>query len=184
MQQNPILTVIPQLGCFLFTVSLSRDIFPGGSNGKVSAGEPGSIPGLGRSSEEGNGTPLQYSCLENPMDRGVWQATVHGVAKSRTQLSYFAFTSHFKQRWSDQLFQLFIENPWKVLRSVQPGSDTIPATKQLWSWEHILRKPGAGGRQDGSHADLCPQREAQQVVEVKTEMSRQCPQVYYKKTWV
>ena len=53
----------------------NKDIlnFPGGSDGKASAynvGVPGSIPGLGRSSGEGNGTPLQYSCLENPMDRG------------------------------------------------------------------------------------------------------------------
>ena len=52
-------------------------------------GDLGSIPGLGRSSGEGNGNPLQYSCLENPMDRGVWWATVHGVAKSRTRLSDF-----------------------------------------------------------------------------------------------
>ena len=44
---------------------------------------------------EGNGTPLQYSCLENPMDRGAWYAVVHGVAKSRTQLSDFTFTFHF-----------------------------------------------------------------------------------------
>ena len=47
--------------------------------------DPGSIPGLGRSPGGGNGTPLQYSCLENPMDRGAWRATVHGVAQSRTQ---------------------------------------------------------------------------------------------------
>ena len=66
--------------------------FPGGSDGKASAynaGDPGSIPGSGRSPGEGNGTPLQYSCLENPMDGGAWQATVHGVAKSRTRLSDF-----------------------------------------------------------------------------------------------
>ena len=44
---------------------------------------------------EGNGTPLQYSCLENPMDGGAWRAAVHGVAKSRTRLSDFTFTSHF-----------------------------------------------------------------------------------------
>ena len=44
---------------------------------------------------EGNGTPLQYSCLENPMDRGAWWAVVHGVAKSRTRLSDFTFTFHF-----------------------------------------------------------------------------------------
>ena len=51
------------------------------------ARDVGSIPGSGRSPEEGNENPLQYSCLENPMDRGTWQATVHGVAKSRTRLS-------------------------------------------------------------------------------------------------
>ena len=57
------------------------------------AGDPGSIPGSGRSSGEGNGTPLQYSCLENPMDGGAWQATVRGVAKSRTQLSNLTTTT-------------------------------------------------------------------------------------------
>ena len=50
-------------------------------------GDLGSIPGLGRSPEERNGNSLQYSCLENPMDRGAWWATVQGVAKSQTQLS-------------------------------------------------------------------------------------------------
>ena len=66
--------------------------FPGGSDGKAStcnAGDLGSIPGLGRSPGEGNGNPLQHSCLENPMDGGAWQATIHGAAKSRTQLSDF-----------------------------------------------------------------------------------------------
>ena len=60
--------------------------FPGGSDSKESgcnAGDSGLIPGLGRSPVEGNGYPLQYSCLENSTDRGGWQATVHGVAKSR-----------------------------------------------------------------------------------------------------
>ena len=58
--------------------------FPGDSDGKesaCSAGDPGLVPGLGRSLGEGNGNPLQYSCLENPMDRGAWRATVHGVRK-------------------------------------------------------------------------------------------------------
>ena len=50
------------------------------------AGDVDSIPGSGRSSGEGNGNPLQYSCLENPMDRGTWWTIVHGVAKSQTQL--------------------------------------------------------------------------------------------------
>ena len=53
------------------------------------AGDLGSIPGLGRSPGEGNGNPLKYSCLENPMDRRAWQATVHGVAKSQTGLRNF-----------------------------------------------------------------------------------------------
>ena len=63
--------------------------FPGSSDVKESAcnaGDPGLIPGLGGSPGEENGCPLQYSCLENPMDRGAWRATVHGVAKSETQL--------------------------------------------------------------------------------------------------
>ena len=64
--------------------------FPAGSDGKESAPnarDMGSIPGLGRSPGEGNGNPLQYSFLENSMDRGAWWATVHGVTKSHTQLS-------------------------------------------------------------------------------------------------
>ena len=55
-------------------------------NPPANAGDVGSIPGLGRSPGEGNGNPLQYSCLEHPMDRGAWWATVHGVAKSQTRL--------------------------------------------------------------------------------------------------
>ena len=61
--------------------------FPGGSDSKASAynvGDPGSIPGLGRSPGERNGNPLQYSCLENSMDGGAWWAIVQRVAKSHT----------------------------------------------------------------------------------------------------
>ena len=64
---------------------VKRGHFPGGSDGKESAydaGDLGSIPGLGRSLGEGKKNPLQDSCLENPMDRGAWRATVHRVAKS------------------------------------------------------------------------------------------------------
>ena len=69
--------------------------FPFGSDSEEAAcsvGYPGLIPGSGRSPGEGNGTPLQYSCLENPMDGGAWRATVHRVTKSRTRLSNFTFT--------------------------------------------------------------------------------------------
>ena len=64
--------------------------FPSSSHGKESscnAGDLGSIPGSERSLGEGNGNPLQYSCLENPMNRGAWWAIVHGIAKSWTRLN-------------------------------------------------------------------------------------------------
>ena len=57
----------------------------------ANAGDTSSIPGSGRSTREGNGNPLQCSCLENPMDRGAWWATIHGVTKSWTQLSNFLY---------------------------------------------------------------------------------------------
>ena len=71
-------------------------------NSPANAGDLGSIPGLGRSSGEGRGNPLQYFCLENPMDRGAWQATVHRVTESRTRLSDQAraqYTSYFYCSW-------------------------------------------------------------------------------------
>ena len=67
----------------------------------ANAGDTGDadlIPGLGISPGEGNGTPLQYSCLENSMDRGAWWAVVYGVTKSRTQLSKFHFHFHLVLR--------------------------------------------------------------------------------------
>ena len=70
--------------------------FPGGSDGKESAcnvGDLGSIPGSGRFPGEGNGNPLQHSCLENSMGRGAFQVTVHGIAKSQTPVSDFTFIS-------------------------------------------------------------------------------------------
>ena len=75
-----------KLQSFQFKVEMG---FPGGSDGKESAcnaGDLGSIPGLGRSPRKENGYPLQYSCLESPMDRGAWRAAVHGVAKGQTPL--------------------------------------------------------------------------------------------------
>ena len=71
----------------LHSIGYGRKDFPGGSDSKVpayNAGDPGLIPGLGRSSGEGNGNPRQYSWLKNPMDGGMWQATVHEVTKSQT----------------------------------------------------------------------------------------------------
>ena len=62
-------------------------------NPPANAGEKGSIPGSGISSGEGNGNRLQYSCLENPMDRGVWWAVVHRIARSQTQLKSLSMHS-------------------------------------------------------------------------------------------
>ena len=75
--------------------------FPGGSDGKESAcnvEDLCSIPGLGSSPGEGHGNPLQYSCLENSMDRGAWRATVHGVPKSWTRLSDFHSLTDFQNK--------------------------------------------------------------------------------------
>ena len=98
--------------------------FPSGSDGKESicnAGDLGSIPGSGRSPGEGNGNPLQYSCLENLMDRGAWWATVHGVTKSRTWLSDFTFT--FFLLPSPPVIQASVF--WNFKRMLSNGS-TIP----------------------------------------------------------
>ena len=79
--------------------TMSLPSFPWWLRSKESAGnsgatgDVGSIPGSGRSPGGGHGTPLQYSCLENPMDRGAWRATVHRAAESQTQLS--SSSSHF-----------------------------------------------------------------------------------------
>ena len=92
--------------------------FPGGSDGKASActaGDPGLIPGSERSRGEGNGNPLQYPCLENPMDRGAWWATVHGVAESRTRLSDFTSFLHGCCQWDDPK-HILAPSVWFLLR--------------------------------------------------------------------
>ena len=85
--------------------------FPGSSDGKASAcnaGDLGSIPGSGRSPGEGNGNPVQYSCLENPMDQRAWWASVHGVAKSQTLLSDFTSLLHMDSIIVPNLFCFFV----------------------------------------------------------------------------
>ena len=87
------LTVIDALLLLIRMMISSINGVPGGSVSKESAcnvGDLGSIPESGRSPGGGNGNPLQHSCLENPMDGGAWQATVHEVAKSQTRLKRFS----------------------------------------------------------------------------------------------
>ena len=75
---------------------------------------------------EGNGTPLQYSCLENPMDGGAWQAPVHGVAKSRTQLSDFTFTFHFHALEKEMAAHSSVL-AWRIPGTVEP--DGLPSMR-------------------------------------------------------
>ena len=93
-------------------------------------GDAGSIPGLGRffSPGKGNGNPLQYSCLENPVDRGAWRATVHGAAKSRTWLKQFSTHRHiliylpillFLSYRGQQNFSLMVKSNCQSLTSPQ-----------------------------------------------------------------
>ena len=97
--------------------------FPSGSEVKASAsneGDPGLIPGLGRSPGGGHGIPLQYSCLENPMDRGAWWATVHEVAQSQTRLSNFTLTFHFHALEKEMATHSSIL-AWRILGIGEPG---------------------------------------------------------------
>ena len=121
---------------------------PGGSDGKASAynaGDPGLISGPGRSPGEGNGTPLQYSCLENPMDGGAWWATVHGVAKSRTRLSdcTFTFTSLSpygrKQRITKELLDESERGEWKCWLKTQHSKNEDHG---IWSRHFMANRWG------------------------------------------
>ena len=112
--------------------------FPRGSDGKAPAynvGDPGSVPGSGRSSGEGNGNPLQDPYLENPMDEGAWYATVHGVTKSWTRLSDFTFLSVYVRKlklwWAYSL----------GLRTERSGGIDPPCAK-VWN-PRVLAEAGA-----------------------------------------
>ena len=102
---------------------------PGGTSGKepacqfANAGDvrdASSIPRLGRSPGEGNGTPLQYSCLENPVDRGAWKAAVDGVAEGRTRLSDFTFTFHFHTLEKEMATHSSVL-AWRIPGTGEPG---------------------------------------------------------------
>ena len=104
--------------------------FPGDLDGKASAcsvGDPGSIPGSGRSPGDGNGNPLQYPCLENSMDGGAWQAIVRGVTKSQTWLSNFTLQAHLEMYVPPK------ETNWRMKYSMK-WSVTKPDHRSQMKW--------------------------------------------------
>ena len=131
----------------IFPVLLTDWGFPGGSDGKDSAcnaRDPGSIPGSGRSPGEEKGNPLQYSCPENPMDRGAWRATVRGVPNSWTQLS---IKLHTRGEW---VVKNSKENPYQLLyiNKSSLGSSTLQS--ELQELSHTL-----GPQAKLSHRQFC-----------------------------
>ena len=107
---------------------------------------------------EGNGTPLQYSCLENPMDGGAWKATVHGVAEGRTWLSYFTYAFHFHPLEKEMAAHSSVL-AWRIPGTGEPGrlpsmgwhrvrhdwSDLVVVVVTLWNtWLKTLLKPCYG----------------------------------------
>ena len=141
--------------------------FPGGSDSKASAcnpGDPGSVPGLGRSPGEGNGNPLQYSCLENSTDWGTWQATVHGVTKSLIRLSDFT-SLHFIEMGIPEYLTCLLRNLYvgqeAIVRTVYGTTDWFKIEKGVWQCcllspclsklytEHIMRNAGLEELQAG-----------------------------------
>ena len=135
--------------------------FPGGISGKTNNNnnnnpptnlgdiqDKGSIPGSGRSPGGGHGNPLQYSCLENPMDRAAWQATVHRVANSRTWLKQLRMHTH--KRKSNQSMVKEINSDFSLEGCWSWNSNTLATWceepthwKRSWCWER-LRAGGEG----------------------------------------
>ena len=106
--------------------------FPGGSDGKASGcnvGDSGLIAAWGRSSGERNGNPLQYPCLENPMEKAAWYTTVHGVAKSQTQLSDF----------TDSLTHYHLIMACSLSLDVGIFFWWVPASSDQWLFNSYLR---------------------------------------------
>ena len=133
--------------------SKQKEGFPGGSKGKESAcnaGDSGSVPDSGRSPGEGNGYPLQYSYLENSMDRGAWWAIVHGIAKSRTQLTNAltsqqteTFRRHFSGACWEVLWGKYLLLPPRVIfKAVSCCSEFLYSWGSAETVCEIMKAPG------------------------------------------
>ena len=96
---------------------------------------------LSPSTGEGNGTPLQYSCLENPMDREAWRAAVHGVAKSQTQLSDFTFTFHFHALKKEMAIHSSVL-AWRIPGTGEPGGlPSMGSHRVGHNWSNLAAEP-------------------------------------------
>ena len=94
-------------------------------------------------SGEGNGNPLQYSCLGNPMDRGAWWAAVHGVAKSRTRLSDFTFTFHFRALEKEMATHSCVL-AWRIPGTGEPGGLLSMGSHRVWhDWSDLAAAAAA-----------------------------------------
>ena len=105
--------------------------------------------GIGKSKAvvgEGNGTPLQYSCLDNPMDGGAWWAAVHGVAKSQTRLRDFTFTFHFPALEKAMATHSSVP-PWRIPETGEPGGlPSMQSHRVGHDWSDLAAAAAWGGR--------------------------------------
>ena len=102
---------------------------------------------------EGNGTPLQYSCLENPMDRGAWWAAVHAVAKSRTQMSNFTFTFHFHPLEKEMATHSSVL-AWRIPGTGEPGGlPSMGSHRVRHDWSNLAAAAAAADGPTDCHAE-------------------------------
>ena len=121
---------------------------------------------------EGNGTPLQYSCLENPMDRGAWEVAVHGVTESRTRLSNFTFTFHFHALEKEMATHCSVL-AWRIPGIGEPGGLPFMGSHRVWNDWSDLAAAAATVTKDYKLDGLQPQK-----CIIVFEVTRSCPTLW------
>ena len=119
---------------------LWKSLHTGSDSGRLTS----QIEPIRKQPGEGNGTPLQYSCLENPMDGGAWWAAVHGVAKSQTRLSDFTFTFHFHALEKAMATHSSVL-AWRIPGTGEPGGLRSMGSQRVWhNWSDLAAAAAAG----------------------------------------